>query len=210
MSANQTASAPKLHPCHVCGRQPALLAENDDASFQCRCQCAEELSVGTGHFSTAEQAAAEWNRINEPSQYTVLGLRCPELGYLSEDQAGLKISPCPFCGCQPDLREFPISSAGLTYFIRCPRCAGRVIAETALQPSAAAAVAVWNTRAAKQQPFLLRQHVPFGLFCAGAFLFSVGAGFSGGAAGFFLSSGASVALSSLILAENVAESKEQA
>jgi hypothetical protein len=199
----------KLHPCHVCGRQPVLLAENDDA-FQYRCQCAEELSVGTGSFSTAERAAAEWNCINEPCGSPLLHIK------VSGHSLASLLKPCPFCEGKPELHKCPNGPIGLDaqeeegWFVRCLCDSGDTVAETVWQPTVRAAVDAWNTRAAKQQPFLLRQHVPFGLFCAGAFLFSVGAGFSSGAAGFFLSLGASVALSSLILAENVAESKEQA
>jgi hypothetical protein len=139
MSANETASALKLHPCHFCGRQPALVEE--DNGFYVRCQCVEEHAVSTSTCSTSEQAAAEWNRMNEPCEAPF-----PSADESVQHSIESSLKSCPFCGK------------------------------------------------------ISKQHVPFGLFLSGTFLFSVGCGFFDNSVAAFMSAfGASVATSSLFL-----------
>ncbi len=113
-------------------------------------------------------------------------------------QFSLKLKPCPFCGSEPQLRECP-NPEDKGYYICCLCFPVQISVETLLQPTAEAAAAEWNTRAENRSFQLSQQHVPFILFAAGSFLFSVGAGFNGGLAASFLSFGAAVAVSSLFL-----------
>jgi hypothetical protein len=206
MSANETASVLKLHPCHVCGRQPALV-EDDPSSpvmlFQYRCQCTEEHSVSTFMVLTAEQAAAEWNRMNEPCEAPfprTEAVQHPVVSFLK---------PCPFCGEKPELRKCP-NPAERGWLVRCLCNSGLICAETFLQPTVETAAAAWNTRAQKQRFTFSKQHVPFGLFLGGTFLFSVGCGFfDNSVAAFFSAFGASVAVSSLFLQETVDRAKQE-
>ncbi len=122
-------------------------------------------------------------------------------------QFALKLKPCPFCGSQPQLRECP-NPEDKGYYICCLCFPVQISVETLLQPTVEAAAAEWNTRAGNRSFQLSQQHIPFILFAAGSFLFSVGAGFNGGLAASFLSFGAALSVSSLFLPQTHALLRE--